>query len=221
MKDEASFCTHKTCISLVAAVSLLVHGAAIIQPGCSESIMVQIKRLVCLLTIVWSETILSFSVPGLANMESIRLNNKRLTDANASRLFHHGNGNLVDPCRFVPFTAASLIISIACTWTVPACPAQAASYSSNARNMQRLASGDSSGGSVYDNYPKSEAGKKRRAITGCKIPSARREASLLEGAGLLSEKDCNVRVLSGDTGFMLEAIRKLDCPTCPYGIDAK
>lgn len=83
------------------------------------------------------------------------------------------------------------------------------SFSSNARNMERLASGDSSGGSVYDNNPKTEAGRRRRAMTGCKVPAAR---------GSMSERECNLRVMDGDTGFMLETLRKLDCPTCPYGI---
>lgn len=97
-----------------------------------------------------------------------------------------------------------------------------ASYSSNARNMERLSSGDSSGGSVYDNNPTTNRGKNRRALTGCKIPSTREEASA--GLGLsktMSEQDCNIRVLDGDAEFMLSAIRKLDCPTCPYGINPK
>ena len=50
------------------------------------------------------------------------------------------------------------------------------SYSSNAKNFGRLASGDSSAGSVYDKYPKSPAASKRRAMQGCRIESARNEA---------------------------------------------
>jgi hypothetical protein len=133
-------------------------------------------------------------------------------------LYNAHDGDRMHRSRFLQ-SAAIIIISTA------VCPDTAfalSSYSSNARNMERLASGDSSGGSSYNNYPKSEAAKKRRAMTGCKIPSARREAALLERVSSLpSEKDCNVRVLSGDTDFMLEAIRKLECPTCPYGIDPK
>lgn len=96
----------------------------------------------------------------------------------------------------------------------------AISYSSNARNMERLASGDGSGGSVYDNNPKTEVARKRRAMTGCKFPSAREEAAqkVLKVTGLFTEKDCNLRVLEGDTEFMLQALRNLDCSTCPYGI---
>jgi len=90
-----------------------------------------------------------------------------------------------------------------------------ASYSSNARNMERLASGDSSGGSTYDNYPKTIAGQKRRAMTGCKIPSAR------EQAGVENERECNLKVMNGDTEFMLNALVALDCPTCPYGVSPK
>jgi hypothetical protein len=90
--------------------------------------------------------------------------------------------------------------------------AVAKSYSQNARNMERLNAGDASGGSVYDNNPATDNSRKRRAMTGCKIPSAREEL------GGLSEKDCNVRVMQGDTEFMLEALRKLECPTCPYGV---
>ena len=86
-------------------------------------------------------------------------------------------------------------------------------YSKNAKNFQRLGEGDSSAGSKYanDNF-KSPAAAKRRAITGCKFENARREA------GVGSEKDCNQRVLSGDTAFMLDALIKLDCPSCAYGI---
>lgn len=90
------------------------------------------------------------------------------------------------------------------------------SYSSNARNMERLSSGDSSGGSSYDNNPKTEAGKRRRAMTGCKSPIAREEAT--EKTTSFSEKDCNQRVLGGDSEFMLQALRELACPSCPYGI---
>jgi hypothetical protein len=99
-------------------------------------------------------------------------------------------------------------------------PARAAvesnkSYSSNARNMNRLAGGDGSGGSTYDNDPVNPAARKRRAMTGCKIPAARDEAS---GSSSMSETECNRRVLSGDTDGMLQAMTTLDCPTCPYGV---
>jgi hypothetical protein len=97
-----------------------------------------------------------------------------------------------------------------------------ASYSSNARNMERMNSGDMSGGSVYDNNPKSEAGKKRRAMVGCKNDVAREEAAENSlNAPSLSEKDCNQMVLGGDTEFMIQALRTLDCPSCPYGISGK
>ena len=97
-----------------------------------------------------------------------------------------------------------------------------ASYSSNARNLERINSGDYSGGSVYDNNPKSEAGKKRRAMVGCKNPVAREEAASLLGLPDFSEKDCNSKVLGGgETEFMLQALRNLDCPTCPYGIKSE
>ena len=90
--------------------------------------------------------------------------------------------------------------------------ADAKSFSSNAQNLERLNENDFSGGAKYDNNPKSETAKKRRALQGCKSSQARKEAS----AG--SEKECNSRVLSGETEFMLESLRKLDCPKCPYGI---
>ena len=94
------------------------------------------------------------------------------------------------------------------------------SYSSNARNMERLNAGDASGGGVFDNNPRTESGRKRRAMTGCKNSVAREEASetVLNLSKTISEKDCNIRVLGGDSDFMLEALRNLDCPTCPYGI---
>eukprot|EP00586_Coscinodiscus_wailesii_P003072 CAMPEP_0172488002 /NCGR_PEP_ID=MMETSP1066-20121228/17348_1 /TAXON_ID=671091 /ORGANISM="Coscinodiscus wailesii, Strain CCMP2513" /LENGTH=84 /DNA_ID=CAMNT_0013254965 /DNA_START=263 /DNA_END=517 /DNA_ORIENTATION=- len=79
--------------------------------------------------------------------------------------------------------------------------------------MGRLSSGDASGGSRYDNNFASGSGPaKRRAMVGCKVEMARNEA------GVKTEKDCNLRVMGGDTDFMMEALRKLDCPTCPYGI---
>lgn len=87
------------------------------------------------------------------------------------------------------------------------------SYSSNGRNLDRLSVGDRSGGSVYDNDPKSPGAAKRRAMLGCKIPSARLRA------GMESERECNLRVLDGDSEFMLKVLRKLECPSCPYGIE--
>ena len=92
----------------------------------------------------------------------------------------------------------------------------AKSYSSNARNLERMNSGDMSGGSVYDNNPQ---GKKRRAITGCKSVTAREEAAqTILKVDSLSEKECNQMVLQENPEFMLDALRTLDCPTCPYGI---
>jgi hypothetical protein len=97
-----------------------------------------------------------------------------------------------------------------------------ASYSSNARNLERINSGDYSGGSIYDNNPKSESGKKRRAMVGCKNSVAREEAASLLQVTELSEKDCNNKVLgAGESEFMLQALRNLDCPTCPYGIKSE
>ena len=85
-------------------------------------------------------------------------------------------------------------------------------YSQNAKNMNRLSAGDSSGGSVYNNNPTSDVAKKRRALTGCKSDLARKQL------GDISEKDCNLRVFDGDYEYVLSALRALDCPTCPYGI---
>ncbi len=102
---------------------------------------------------------------------------------------------------------------------LPGIPEQK-SYSSNAKNLDRLSIGDSSGGSVYDNNPVSASARKRRAMVGCKIDSSRREAAAIANMeGQMSVKDCNIRVMNGDADFMLEALKKLDCPTCPYGID--
>lgn len=99
----------------------------------------------------------------------------------------------------------------------------AKSYSTNAKNFERINAGDLSGGSVYDNNPRTEGSRKRRALTGCKIQSTREEASIeilnLGKKSILSEKECTTKVLEGDTEFMLQAIRNLECPTCPYGIN--
>ena len=97
----------------------------------------------------------------------------------------------------------------------------AKSYSQNARNLERLNAGDSSGGSLYDNDPKTESGRKRRAMTGCKIPAARQEAAENLSVKSLSEKECNAKVLAGEADFMLKAMEELICPTCPYGVGEK
>ncbi|KAL7554489.1 hypothetical protein ACHAWF_018523 [Thalassiosira exigua] len=76
-------------------------------------------------------------------------------------------------------------------------------YSSNARNMARLSSGDSSGGSVYDNNPSSPRTRARRAMVGCKNSSARSLAGENIGSKNLSEKECNQLVMSGESDFML------------------
>lgn len=94
-------------------------------------------------------------------------------------------------------------------------------YSSNARNMQRLGSGDSSGGSVYDNNPTSAKARARRAMVGCKNGGARSLAGEKIGKKQLSEKECNQLVMSGEPDFMLGALTELDCPTCPYGIGSR
>ena len=92
-------------------------------------------------------------------------------------------------------------------------------YSSNARNMARLSSGDKSGGSVYDNNPSSPGAARRRALQGCKISSTRNLAADKADIKNLSERECNLKVLDGDTEFMLKAMRELECSTCPFGID--
>lgn len=84
-------------------------------------------------------------------------------------------------------------------------------YSTNAKNFNRLGTGDASGGSAYNNNPSSPTAAKRRAMVGCKDKLARGEA----GTG---ERECNLRVMNGDYEFMLQALQKLDCPSCPYGI---
>ena len=94
-------------------------------------------------------------------------------------------------------------------------------YSSNAKNLMRLSSGDSSGGSVYDNNPSSPKARRRRAMVGCKNSSARSLAGKMIGQKNLDEKDCNMLVMEGDGTFMLESLTELDCPTCPYGIASR
>uniref|UniRef100_A0A7R9W752 Uncharacterized protein n=1 Tax=Pseudictyota dubia TaxID=2749911 RepID=A0A7R9W752_9STRA len=120
--------------------------------------------------------------------------------------------------------AASAMILGAAATALSAPPAAALppeymkSYSSNARNLDRVSAGDMSAGSTYDNNPSNPKAARRRAMVGCKIETARTEAA--RGAGLddLKEKDCNLRVMDGDTEFMLKAMRELECPTCPYGV---
>ena len=90
-------------------------------------------------------------------------------------------------------------------------------YSSNAKNFQRLGEGDASAGSKYSNdLPDGSPAAKRRALVGCKSETARLEVAQ---GGALTEKDCNLRVIGGgETSFMLEALRILECDTCAYGI---
>lgn len=99
-------------------------------------------------------------------------------------------------------------------------PSNAKLYSENAANMERINNGDFSGGSVFNNSPDTERGKKRRAMTGCKVALSREEASIniLKRPKMMSEKECNTMVMDGDTEFMLQALRNLDCPTCANGI---
>jgi len=80
---------------------------------------------------------------------------------------------------------------------------------------------------VYDNNPPLPKARARRAMVGCKNGDARslagermgREKGLLKEA--LSEKECNMMVMGGDSDFMLGALEELDCPTCPYGIGTR
>eukprot|EP00537_Pseudo-nitzschia_pungens_P011917 CAMPEP_0172385280 /NCGR_PEP_ID=MMETSP1061-20121228/2949_1 /TAXON_ID=37318 /ORGANISM="Pseudo-nitzschia pungens, Strain cf. pungens" /LENGTH=227 /DNA_ID=CAMNT_0013114227 /DNA_START=107 /DNA_END=790 /DNA_ORIENTATION=+ len=105
-------------------------------------------------------------------------------------------------------------------WSTLPEPSTAMSYSENAKNLDRINSGDFSGGAVFDNNPSTDRGKKRRAMTGCKTPLSREEASktILKRDKMMSEKECNQMVMDGETEFMLQALRNLDCPTCAYGI---
>ena len=93
-------------------------------------------------------------------------------------------------------------------------------YSENAANLERINNGDLSGGAVFNNSPDTERAKKRRAMTGCKVALSREEAStnILKRTKMMSEKECNTMVMDGETEFMLQALRKLDCPTCANGI---
>lgn len=123
---------------------------------------------------------------------------------------------------FLSCIGMSVMAGTVATVTCPENSNALTSYSANARNLERMNSGDMSGGSIYDNNPKSAAGKKRRAMVGCKNSIAREEAAeTVLGVTSLSEFDCNQKVMDGESEFMLEALRKLECPTCPYGISPK
>jgi hypothetical protein len=111
---------------------------------------------------------------------------------------------------------AALFVGLCFAAQANAMPPQK-SYSTNARNLDRLNGGDSSAGSVYDNNPSAPAARKRRAMQGCKIASARGRAATILGKPL-SEKDCNMQVMQESPDFILQALQELDCPTCPYGV---
>jgi hypothetical protein len=110
-------------------------------------------------------------------------------------------------------------LAVSAASSVPS-PSNARSYSENAANLERINNGDYSGGAVFNNSPTTERGKKRRAMTGCKVALSREEASsaILKRKTMLSEKECNSMVMDGETEFMLQALRNLDCPTCANGI---
>ena len=121
-------------------------------------------------------------------------------------------------CR--TFMTYGLAASTAASWSSFPDAANAKKYSENAANMERLNNGNFSGGAVFNNSPTTERGAKRRAMTGCKVTMSREEAStaILKRNTMLSEKECNTMVMDGETEFMLQALRNLDCPTCANGI---
>jgi hypothetical protein len=121
-------------------------------------------------------------------------------------------------CR--TYMTYGLVASTAASWSSFPDAANAKLYSENAANMERLNNGDFSGGAVFNNNPTTERGAKRRAMTGCKLTMSREEASttILKRNTMLSEKECNTMVMDGETEFMLQALRNLDCPTCANGI---
>lgn len=116
-----------------------------------------------------------------------------------------------------PIIASSILLGFDGVKPAGAIPEQKV-YSSNAKNMMRLGEGDSSGGSVYDNNPSSAKARSRRAMVGRKNASARSLAGEAIGNIRLNEKECNQLVMKGESDFMLQALTKLDCPSCPYGI---
>lgn len=128
------------------------------------------------------------------------------------------NGFLRNCCNIVAAAAATTGFGFPRTGHAAATK----SYSENAANFERINNGDFSGGAVFNNNPTTERGKKRRAMVGCKISASREEASNTilkrDGSNVLSEKECNMMIMNGDTEFMLQALRNLDCPTCANGI---
>ena len=142
--------------------------------------------------------------------ELVPVNDKSTSNHQQRRQF------LLDCC--IGSVATTSILS----WSLFPELCNAKSYSDNARNLERINNGDFSGGSVYDNNPSSSRRRNRRAMAGCKVNVAREEASytILKQQRLLSEKDCNTMVLSGESEFMLKALQNLNCPTCPNGISS-
>jgi len=118
------------------------------------------------------------------------------------------------------FLTYGLAASTVASWSIFPDVSNAKSYSENAANFERINNGDFSAGAVFNNNPTTERGKKRRAMTGCKVTMSREEASttILKQEKMLSEQDCNIMVMDGETEFMLQALRNLDCPTCANGI---
>ncbi|KAL7526469.1 hypothetical protein ACHAXR_004103 [Thalassiosira sp. AJA248-18] len=188
------------------------------------------KILVVILTLLLAPSVESFvPIPAPAAERSDCANSLAMRGVVDNRDIRIGDGDTIIDGAPTPsgvqrrrevFKTGSLIVaSILGSGSQSSQAAEQKIYSSNARNMARLSDGDSSGGSIYDNNPSSPKARARRAIVGCKNSSAARSLAAENiGKRKLSEKECNMMVMSGDTDFMLEALTKLDCPTCPYGI---
>ena len=129
-------------------------------------------------------------------------------------------GNNNEQCSRSQFLTFGLVAATAATWSGSPDIASAKLYSENAANLERINNGDFSGGAVFNNNPDTVRGKKRRAMTGCKVAMSREEASknILKRNKVMSEKECNTMIMDGETEFMLQALRNLDCPTCANGI---
>lgn len=175
------------------------------------------------------DTVLALSHGSRREVRYHKYNSKRATSGDRSsrrRAFLH---KVILPPHLIAATAVAIPASLA----IPDASADVGNilsaglknsqitYSSNAKNLNRINSGDLSGGSKYSTDPgaMSPAAAKRRAMLGCKIDTIRKIT------GVEDEKECNVRVMGdggGRSNFIqevLDVMVKLDCPTCPNGID--
>ncbi|GMH59516.1 hypothetical protein TL16_g02844 [Triparma laevis f. inornata] len=106
---------------------------------------------------------------------------------------------------FLPARATADVVDILSA----AGTASQVTYSSTAKNLNRLSTGDSSAGSKY--HTDTVSSRKRRAAMGCKYGPVLKDLEI--GA-----KECNIRVLENDVDEILKVMESRRCDNCANGL---